>query len=245
MVRCPGQGLRFWKLDDIFDVDCPHCGTAVEFWKDEPGVKCPQCRNIIANPRLDLGCAQWCQHVEQCLGTLVDPESILSKKLSREIKSFVGEDAAKIDHALAVLKNAQEIVASEHGDARVVYAAATLHVLDGPCPERVPPECAGLPDRTELPATRQILSRCAVDAELAERICTIIARLCRDDVEDCVESKVLWDTEWLARVADPLFEIHAADQSQWLESTFSAQEGRKVAMARLSALENESSDNSH
>ena len=30
MVRCPGQDLRFWKLGDIFDVPCPHCGTAVE-----------------------------------------------------------------------------------------------------------------------------------------------------------------------------------------------------------------------
>jgi hypothetical protein len=70
MVRCPGQDLRFWKLGDIFDADCPHCGTAVEFWKDEPSVKCPQCRRVIVNPKLDLGCAQWCQHAEQCLGAL-------------------------------------------------------------------------------------------------------------------------------------------------------------------------------
>jgi len=49
MVRCPGQNLRFWKLGDIFDAECPHCGTTVEFWKDEPSVKCPRCRRVIAD----------------------------------------------------------------------------------------------------------------------------------------------------------------------------------------------------
>ena len=81
MIRCPGQDLQFWRLEDIFEVACPYCRTGIEFWKDEPSVKCPRCRKVIVNPKLDLGCAQWCRHAEQCLGALVDPQSALRRKL--------------------------------------------------------------------------------------------------------------------------------------------------------------------
>jgi len=75
MARCPGQDPRFWKPGDIFDIRCPHCGTAVEFWKDEPCVKCPQCHGRVVNPKLDLGCAEWCQYAEQCLRAARDANS--------------------------------------------------------------------------------------------------------------------------------------------------------------------------
>ena len=60
MVRCPGQDQRFWKPDDIFEVQCSGCGRAVEFFKDEPKLKCPGCGQIVVNPKIDLGCARWC-----------------------------------------------------------------------------------------------------------------------------------------------------------------------------------------
>jgi len=80
MARCPGQDERFWKPGDIFDAPCPHCGTRIEFWKDEPKVKCPQCRQIVVNPKLDPGCAQWCQHARECLGARIDPPSLPPRK---------------------------------------------------------------------------------------------------------------------------------------------------------------------
>jgi len=232
-MRCPGQDQRFWKLDDIFDVECPHCGTAVEFWKDEPGVKCPGCRTIIANPRLDLGCAEWCQHSEQCLGTLVDPESILSKKLIREMKTLLGEDTARIDHALAVFRSAQEIVGSEQGDARVVYAAAILHGVAGSCAGDVDSGTDGSGRST----VQEILSRCGLDSELVARICTLIDGHCRHDIGDSAESKVLWDAEWLARIGDSSFVIPTADAEKWVAHTFRTRKGRDLAAARLRTLE--------
>jgi len=210
MVRCPGQDLRFWKLGDIFDANCPHCGTAVEFWKDEPSVKCPQCHRVIVNPKLDLGCAQWCRHAEQCLGALTDPQSLLCKKLIKEMKSVPGSDEQRIEHALAVFKNAQQILAHEQGDARVVNAAAILHCIDArccvstgsPCPAQEGEPADGPGDDRESTAVREILARCGVDAEQAERICELIASHHNGKVEDAVESKILWDAEWLARIDD-------------------------------------------
>ena len=67
MVRCPGQDQRFWKPEDIFEVRCPSCKREIEFWKDEPYRECKKCKKIIRNPRLDLGCAEWCKFSKECL----------------------------------------------------------------------------------------------------------------------------------------------------------------------------------
>ena len=68
MVRCPGQDQRFWKPEDIFEVKCPNCGEKVEFFKDEPKLKCRSCGHLVVNPKIDLGCAEWCQYAERCVG---------------------------------------------------------------------------------------------------------------------------------------------------------------------------------
>jgi hypothetical protein len=72
-VHCPGQDQRYWKPEDIFDVSCPHCGSEIEFWKDEAVRTCRQCSNPVRNPRMDLGCAKWCKHAKECLGQLHSP----------------------------------------------------------------------------------------------------------------------------------------------------------------------------
>jgi hypothetical protein len=66
--RCPGQDLRNWKPEDIFFVTCPFCGGEIEFWKDEPARVCPSCKKEVPNPKIDTGCAKWCQHGDECQG---------------------------------------------------------------------------------------------------------------------------------------------------------------------------------
>lgn len=68
MHRCPGQDARSWKASDIYDLQCPACGAAVEFWKDEPRRACPGCAIEVRNSRIDVGCAKWCKFSDQCLG---------------------------------------------------------------------------------------------------------------------------------------------------------------------------------
>jgi ribosomal protein S27E len=79
-LKCPGQDTRFWKKGDVFDVPCPGCGREVEFFKDDVRRRC-RCGRTIVNPKLDLACAEWCQHAEKCLGEL--PESPLAAKRKR------------------------------------------------------------------------------------------------------------------------------------------------------------------
>jgi hypothetical protein len=224
MLRCPGQDPRFWKLGDIFDVVCPHCGTAIEFWKDEPSVKCPQCRKVTVNPKLDLGCAQWCQHAEQCLAPLMDPQNILCKKLIREMKSFFGRNEERIDHTLAVFKNAQQILTCEEGDARAVNAAAILHTVCGSCPGR-----DGPPTTAEPPTVQDILSRCGAEAELVEQVRKLIAAAGSEKDEDSIESKILWDAEWLTTLRRRSADADPAEGKELIERTFKTRKGRELA----------------
>ncbi len=70
MVRCPGQDQRLWKASDIFNVNCPGCDGKMEFFKDEPKLKCRNCGRIVLNPKINLGCAEWCKYADQCLGIM-------------------------------------------------------------------------------------------------------------------------------------------------------------------------------
>jgi hypothetical protein len=91
MIRCPGQDQRFWKPDDIFEVKCPHCDGAVEFFKDEPKLKCRKCKKLVFNPKLDLGCAQWCRYAQQCSEVLQPPDTGAgSDKASGKKKKALG-----------------------------------------------------------------------------------------------------------------------------------------------------------
>lgn len=66
-MKCPGQDPRHWKPDDVFEVPCPSCGEKVEFFKDDGARRCDGCGRVSRNPRLDLGCVQWCPYADKCL----------------------------------------------------------------------------------------------------------------------------------------------------------------------------------
>jgi hypothetical protein len=68
MSRCPGQDSQQWGHDAIYDVECPACRAAIEFFKDEVKHRCPSCGEMVFNDRLDLGCARWCPSAAACLG---------------------------------------------------------------------------------------------------------------------------------------------------------------------------------
>jgi len=130
--RCPGQDMRYWKPEDVFNVSCPHCKTEVEFFKDDASLRCPSCRGRVRNPKIDLGCAKWCEFAEQCLGEARDSDDVksLCERLVARMKETFGSDRRRIDHALKVLGHAETIQEAEGGDPLTVRAAAILHDID-------------------------------------------------------------------------------------------------------------------
>ncbi len=63
---CPGKDSRYWTPDDITELPCPGCGYELELFKDESAVTCPGCGRRVAHPKVNEGCAEHCQHGDQC-----------------------------------------------------------------------------------------------------------------------------------------------------------------------------------
>ncbi|MCK4999184.1 MAG: hypothetical protein KAS23_06605 [Anaerohalosphaera sp.] len=198
MARCPGQDQRFWKLDDIFEVNCPQCGYSIEFWKDEPQVKCPKCKQVITNPKLDLGCAKWCKRAKECLGQLAGAQSnIMCNKLIEELRELAGDSHEVIASSLDVLSYATNIQAQEGGDPLVVKAAAILSGINSL------PVCQDAQDDTgdsQNPLTRKILIKHGIDSEQINNICKVINACHQKNETDSVEFRIVYDAHLLSRL---------------------------------------------
>jgi len=137
-IMCPGQDTAFWRPGDICEVPCSECGHEVEFFKDDATRRCTRCGQLVRNPKLNLGCAQWCEHAKECLG--YDPKEVLAQaeggesslvdRLIAAVKGHYKSDQAQITAALTVLEWAKKIMIAEGGDPRIILPAAVLHGLD-------------------------------------------------------------------------------------------------------------------
>jgi len=128
-MKCPGQDTRYWKPGDIFVAQCPKCGAEIEFFKDDTRRRCAWCGHMFYNPKISLGCAEWCQYAEKCV-----PELMQEKKAAQTFKERLAElvhshlkDPHAWEHTEKGMQYALDLLKSEGGDPRVVLAAVLLH----------------------------------------------------------------------------------------------------------------------
>lgn len=95
--KCPGQSTLFWRPDDIYDVSCPSCGRAVEFFKTDVKRVCPHCGQKILNPKMNFACAEWCDMAEECLGPAVYSQFLEKQELEKQRKA----DLEKLLHTVS------------------------------------------------------------------------------------------------------------------------------------------------
>jgi hypothetical protein len=187
-MKCPGQDMRYWKPGDIFEVDCPHCGNKVEFFKDEASRRCRSCKNMVVNPRMNFGCAAYCQYAAQCLGEL-GPELLakrndfLKDRIAVEVKRQLGRDFQAIGHVALVARRVEEIALAEKAEPAIVLCAAYLHVL-------FEPRVDG-PSLTGEQAARSIMGRLSAGADLVDKVMDTIDRFLSGNADDSVNAKVL------------------------------------------------------
>jgi hypothetical protein len=210
-IVCPGQDTRFWSKSDIFEVACGHCGYAIEFFKDDATRRCPQCGTRVENPKLSLGCAQWCEHAEKCLGfdpkTITieeDKETSLADKLIEAVKAEFGGDQKRITHALLVLEAAQELLRHEDANPRVVVAAAL-----------------------------RILEELELDEKTIQHVCRIVGSHHSAGDADTPEFRVLWDADWLVNIPEECAGMGHEELRRFIERTFRTESGRATAAERF------------
>jgi putative nucleotidyltransferase with HDIG domain len=232
MVRCPGQDQRFWKPEDIFEVKCPACGGSVEFFKDEPKLKCRKCGQLVDNPKIDLGCAEWCQYAEKCLGVSPGGElSIIADKLKDEMKEVFGGDGKLIEHTLSVLRYAEQIQAAEGGDLLVVKAAAILHDIGILQAESKYDSSAGKYQELIGPSVAaEILERHNVPEEAIEHICKIIASHHSAKDIGTTEFRIVWDADWLVNIPTDFPKASEEKLQEIIDKTFKTCKGRQIAI---------------
>lgn len=235
MVRCPGQDQRFWKPDDIFEVQCPSCHNFVEFFKDESKLKCRNCGQLVTNPKIDLGCAKWCQYAEQCLGvSTVKYTNFMREALIEQMKKIFTEDQKRIEHALAVLNYAEQLQSVEGGDPFIIRAAAILYDVGTQEKEQ---ECS-VPSRKVKETVgpriaREILQRFDISVDTIEHICRIIANHHSDKNIDTTEFRVVWDADWLVNIPEDFKDASKESLKHLIDKVFKTREGYKIAVKSL------------
>jgi hypothetical protein len=137
-MQCPGQDNRYWDGEAVFEAPCPHCGNELEFFKDDSQRSCKQCGNRVLNPRIDFGCAAYCSHAEQCLGSmpaelLAEQKNLFKDKLSIAVrKQLIGKEEL-YKKASNRTEIAEQLCKDEQrGDMAAVLAATLLLDVDKP-----------------------------------------------------------------------------------------------------------------
>jgi hypothetical protein len=158
-MKCPGQDTRYWKPGDIFVAECPKCGAEIEFFKDDTRRRCAWCGHMFYNPKIELGCAEWCQYAEKCV-----PDLVRAKKAAQNFKDLLSEmveshlqgDQAAWERTAKGVQFAQDLLKAEGGDPKVVLAAVLLH-------------------RVEPAKVREFLAELETEPEITESILELLA----------------------------------------------------------------------
>ncbi len=209
-MRCPGQDMRYWKYDSIYEVKCPNCGSSVEFFKDEASRKCSKCGNRVANPKMDFGCAAYCQYAEQCLGNLPpelleNRDDLLKNRVAIEMKKYFEKDFKRIGHATKVARYAEQIAKIEGGHLGVVLSAAYLHDIGIKNAEKK--YNSNSPKYQEIegpPVVRKILEKLNAKKELIDEVCDIVGHHHHPREEESNNFKCLYDADMIVNLEDEL-----------------------------------------
>ena len=235
-VRCPGQDQRYWTPEDIFDIKCPFCAHEIEFFKDEPFLLCPGCKEEVRNPRIDLGCAKWCKYAEECLGKAIVEESDIGTasmcdQLIAEMKKLFGDDQQRIDHALKVLDYAGKISEVElQGDPLVIKAAAILHDIGIHNAERKHNSSDGRFQELEgPPIARNIMIKLGIEEDLIEHVCRIVGSHHTADAVDTPEFRTIWDADWLVNIPAKCNGYSQDKLTRFIDKIFKTARGKELA----------------
>lgn len=179
-MKCPGQDMKYWKENAIFDVPCPKCQAAVEFYKDDTSRKCGKCGHRFVNPKMDFGCASYCQYAEQCIGTLPEEfsgtkDTLLKDKVAIEMKRHFQTDFRSIRQASSAAQFAENIGKTEDGaNLAIILCAAYLH-------------------GTGLANARTILQKAGARKEMVEEICLLLAEKGQEGQGQPLSAQILHD----------------------------------------------------
>lgn len=177
-MKCPGQDMQYWTSEAIYDVQCPKCQHVVEFYKDDTTRKCGFCGHRFINPKMDFGCATYCQFAEQCLGTLPEDfagvrENLLKDKVAVEMKRHWKSDFKSIRRTLTTANFVETMSKMAGANMAIVLCAAYVADIDAD-------------------ASRSILEKAGATAQMIEGIHKVLNEISTDNAKS-PEGKLVHD----------------------------------------------------
>ncbi len=216
--------MKYWKDDAIFEVSCPECDKAIEFYKDDTTRKCSNCGHRLVNPKMDFGCASYCQFAEQCLGTMPEEfmgsrEDLLKDKVAVAMKRFYQTDFKSIRKATSAARHAENIGKAEGGNLAVILCAVYLHGM-------------GLEDASS------ILAGVGASQPLIEEIIQILGTQKKSDKDASAMAGIVHDAIVLEQLQNDLKKdrIEAAVAQQLAEQQLVTASARSIAADSLLAV---------
>ena len=180
--------MQYWKPGAIYEVPCPQCSRQVEFFKDDTARRCPGCGHRFVNPKLDFGCAAYCQFAEQCIGTLppevmAEQENLFKDRVALAVKRHYRQDFRAIGRASRVARYAEQIGKLEQANLPVLLSAAYLHGVD-------------------VDAARELLLKLRAPTPLVEAVTALLDTLTEADSSDDPEPRILRDAQRMAQIEE-------------------------------------------
>ncbi len=216
-MKCPGQDMKYWKDDAIFDEDCPKCGTTIEFYKDDTTRKCNKCGHRFVNPKMDFGCASYCQFAEQCLGTLPEEfmgsrEDLLKDKVAVEMKRYFQTDFKSIRQATNAARYAENIGKAEGGNLAVILCGAYLH-------------------GTGLAGAESILKKVGASEPLIMEICDILTSQESLSQDSPLQARIVHDALTVKHLQEQLKEdlVEKEEVEQVIAHSLFTESGKAIA----------------
>jgi len=240
-MKCPGQDTRYWRPGAIFEVKCPRCGNEVEFFKDDTTRTCRKCGHRFLNPRMDFGCASYCQYAEQCIGNLppeliAKREDLLKDRVAVEVKRYFKQDFKRIGHAVRVARYAEQIGKEERGNLAVILTAAYLQDIGiEEAQENHESTAAGYQKEQGPPVAREILMRVGAGEELIGEVCDIIAHHHHPGAQGSINFKVVYDADMLVNLEEEQKDAAIGPEklASIIEKCFKTESGRNLAKSVL------------
>ncbi len=240
-MKCPGQATQYWTEGAIFEANCPKCKAVVEFFKDDTARKCGSCGHRFANPKMDFGCASYCQYAEQCLGTL-PPEllaargDLLKDRVAIEMKRYFKSDFKRIGHATRVARYAEKIGKDEVGNLAVILCAAYLHDIGiHEAEKKYNSTAAKYQEELGPPIAEEILKKLGATEEMIKEVCDIVGHHHHPREEETTNFKALYDADLIANLEDNKKEEPISEQrlDKIIEKSFLTKSGGSLAKSTL------------
>lgn len=204
-MQCPGQDSQYWKDDAIYEVDCPKCGKSVEFYKDDTTRKCNHCQHRFVNPKMDFGCAAYCQFAEQCIGDLPEEfvagqESLLKDKVAVEAKRFFKTDFKRIAQAVRVARYVEQLSKEEAGNTAVLLCSAYIMEMTDACDSLTIQD-----SQTSTEFATGVLTRLKASEPMIEAVCGMLEQSEQGKASPSnTDQAILHDARILSRLEESL-----------------------------------------